>query len=802
MKKYYLEFIRDIKLLKDAFDSVSRLNKLLFISTFAFLIIIPFTINNSQIFSPHAQETKPSNISAGSEADDSTLIVGPAVVSESETKLDEDSIQAKTDKKFLTGAKVLKVPKGKAKDAIEKLKASGKYKYVEKNIKIKPVGQPMLLTQTTDGTLGSLSLSAPSTSSPIDSAIQFYLSADISNYTGTVHFTSDHPNDSLPPDYTFQLSDNGQKQNLAAAVCCNVGEDHTIKATDIATGISSSFTIHTTAAVGCEADNCRIPNDPLFYFQSYLNAAGNGMDIQALKAWIITTGSKSIVIGGIDTGIDYTHPDLSPNIWSNPGGLLNCPAGTHGFDIVGNDCDPMDDSYNSHGTATAGVMGAVGNNGIGVTGINWNSTLISFKACGGLDSSCFAGDLMAAMDYALKLKQTGVNIRVLNISIGGLGSRFQYFEDEARLLNSAGITVVVAAGNESIDASNFWPCLESAVSSNVICVGASDIRGNLTSYSNYGSVVDLNGLAPTLSTCRLNSCISSYPQPGYSSLAGTSLTTPQVAGAAALILSKNPNLTPADIKARIRASINVVPSLVGKNNTGGILNIYNALTSIVLAPTGSPTPTLPIGSTPTSAPTPKPTVTPADSISPNVSITQPSKGAIVPLGKTIVIASDATDNVKVAKVDFYASGTRKCSVNTQSSGIYNCNFRVSSTSGIVYSIYAKAYDSSGNTAQTNAIVVTSGLDTIPPLVTLTNSLNQSSVTVASILTLEATASDTVGVSKVEFYVGSQRKCSDNASPYSCNWTVPSTSNTTYTLSAKAYDYAGNASTSSVSVTSK
>ena len=100
-----------------------------------------------------------------------------------------------------------------------------------------------------------------------------------------------------------------------------------------------------------------------------------------VSAWDVTTGSRDVVIGEVDSGVDYTHPDLAANVWTNPGGIGGCAAGTHGVNVVASTCDPMDDEieYGGHGTHVAGILGAVGDNGIGVTGVNWSTTILPVK---------------------------------------------------------------------------------------------------------------------------------------------------------------------------------------------------------------------------------------------------------------------------------------------------------------------------------------------------------------------------------------------------------------------------------------
>jgi subtilisin family serine protease len=168
------------------------------------------------------------------------------------------------------------------------------------------------------------------------------------------------------------------------------------------------------------------PNDPDFSQQWALANTGQnggvpGADIHATQAWGITKGSSNIVVAVVDTGIDYTHQDLSANAWSAPSsfsvpfgnGVVTCPAGSHGFNALSGACDPFDD--NGHGTHVSGTIGAVGNNGIGVAGINWS---VNILACKFLDSTG-SGDTdgaIACMQLLKSLKDSGIKIIVSNNS--------------------------------------------------------------------------------------------------------------------------------------------------------------------------------------------------------------------------------------------------------------------------------------------------------------------------------------------------------------------------------------------------
>jgi uncharacterized repeat protein (TIGR01451 family) len=300
------------------------------------------------------------------------------------------------------------------------------------------------------------------------------------------------------------------------------------------------------------------PNDP-YYSQLYALQKVIGAE----QAWDVTTGSASIVVGVVDTGINYTHPDLAPNVWSNPGGKGNsaCAAGTHGFNALTSTCDPRDDHY--HGTHVSGTIGAVGNNGVGVTGVNWTTSIMGLKF---LDSQGYGtiSGAITAIDFAVQAKIDGVNVRVLSNSWGGLGFSKALFDE----INKAGendILFVASAGNDHAD-NDLDPHYPSSYSaSNLIAVAATDSFDRLASFSNFG-LKSVHLGAPGVSI------LSTYSD-GYAALSGTSMAAPHVAGAAALLLAQSPSLTTAQVKSAILANTEPIESLNGKTVTGGRLSL-------------------------------------------------------------------------------------------------------------------------------------------------------------------------------------------------------------------------------------
>lgn len=344
------------------------------------------------------------------------------------------------------------------------------------------------------------------------------------------------------------------------------------------------------------------PNDPSFGSlwgllntgQAIQGVTGTaGADISATWAWAKTTGSKANVVAVVDTGLDYTHPDLAGNVWSAPGSFtvtvggvtVSCAAGTHGFNAITKTCNPLDD--NGHGTHVSGTIGAVGNNGVGVAGVNWTASIMGLKFLNSRGSGTTA-DAINAIEFAIQAKKvltSQANVQVLSNSWGGGGYSSSLFA-EIQKANDNGMLFPVAAGNNKSnnDTTAYYPANYDVP--NVVAVAATDNRDLLASFSNYGlTTVDLG--APGVNI------LSTYPSNRYAWMSGTSMATPHVAGAAALVLSACGALAPSSLKDVLLANTDRVNSLVGKTVTGGRLNAYTAVTNCGGTPPEPPPPAPP-----------------------------------------------------------------------------------------------------------------------------------------------------------------------------------------------------------------
>ena len=315
-----------------------------------------------------------------------------------------------------------------------------------------------------------------------------------------------------------------------------------------------------------------LPNDPRF------GELWGLPTIHAPEAWDLTTGSRTVRVAVVDTGVEYDNADLAANVTKL------------GFDFYSGDSDPRDE--NGHGTHVAGTIGALGN-GVGVVGVNWQVDLMPIRVL----SASGSGTTATIANGFAHAAQNGA--KIVNASLGG--SSYDPVL-EAAVANAPGTLFVVAAGNGGGDrigddndafARAVYPC--NLPEPNVVCVAATDATDSLASFSNYGTT-SVDVAAPGVGIT------STYVGGIYASLSGTSMATPHVAGVAALMLARNPAATVAALRAALLASVDALPSLQGRIVTGGRVNAYRA--ALAIAPPPAVTPPAP--PSPPAAPPPPP----------------------------------------------------------------------------------------------------------------------------------------------------------------------------------------------------
>jgi subtilisin family serine protease len=384
------------------------------------------------------------------------------------------------------------------------------------------------------------------------------------------------------------------------------------------------------------------PNDPLFPQQWWMQ------NVSAPQAWDITTGSSAVVVNVNDTGIDYTHPDLYQNIWLNQreipfavgtnglrdtdkdglitfwdlnarsggrlvngsfvsdvnangyidgGDLLNDSRWENGVDNGGNgftddligwdfvnlDNDPMDD--HQHGTACAGIIGSPGNNDEGGSGIAWRVQLMATKGFDETSTSSVPEEQVAGLYYA-----ADNGARISNNSWGGGIAKRQVsiFYNAVDYARSKDVLFVAAVGNNAWNndkngGGQFFPATFDLP--NIIAVAASTQDDQLAAFSNWGlTSVDLAAPGDGIGSTIPFALDPSFPYAGF---AGTSMAAPHVAGAAALLLARNPNLSYAQLKDAIMSSVDPLPAFAGKTVSGGRLNVYKALAGVPSPASGS-----------------------------------------------------------------------------------------------------------------------------------------------------------------------------------------------------------------------
>lgn len=325
----------------------------------------------------------------------------------------------------------------------------------------------------------------------------------------------------------------------------------------------------------------QFPNDSLFFQLSGLHQT-SGPDIDGPEGWGIHTDCRAMSVAILDTGIDFTHPDLASNIYVNPkeipnNGIDDDANGwiddVRGWNFVDGTASAMDD--NLHGTHVAGIIGAIGDNNSGVTGICWKASLIPVKFLDD-EGAGFNSDAIEGIDYAIS-----IGAKVINASFGS-STYSANFKDAIDRAAAAGVLFVTAAGNDGAnnDSTDSYPA--NYTSPNILSVAAVTASDALASFSNYGATrvhlaapgASILSTFPTTATPQMTAIGKTS---SYEKVSGTSMAAPYVAGAAALLRSFDPTLTYAAARSRILNGADTIPGLSGKVAGSRRLNLRKTL---------------------------------------------------------------------------------------------------------------------------------------------------------------------------------------------------------------------------------
>ncbi|WP_020589444.1 S8 family serine peptidase [Desulfobacter curvatus] len=473
-----------------------------------------------------------------------------------------------------------------------------------------------------------------------------------------------------------------------------------------------------------------VPNDERYPSQWHLPI------ISAPGGWDLTTGSPSVPIAIIDSGVDPTHPDLAGNLIA-------------GYNFLGNNTDTQD--VLGHGTAVAGSAAAMTNNDIGVASVAWNSPIMPLVVLNANNYATYY-DIAQAINYA-----ADQGVRIMNISIGG--SSYSYtLQAAVNYAWNKGAVIFACAHNYSTD-TPYYP----AACTNVVAVSATTSSDTFANFSNYGDWIDISAPGTYILTTTRGG--------GYGNWNGTSFSSPITAGVAALILSANPSLTNAQVVEILTRNADDLGS-TGFDNYFGYGRV-NALQSILAA---------------------LPAVPDEDTIDPSVAITSPQNDTTV--NGSLTVSVSAVDERGVDRVELYVDGELLSSDTTSP---YTFAWDTYGYANSDHQLLAVAYDTAGNDGWSSVITVTvaneSDSDTTAPLVVITSI--QGGALVSGGITVDVSAADEGGVVLVELYLDGVLFDEDITSPYSFFWDTTAYANGTYELVAVAYDTVGNLGQSDV-----
>lgn len=475
-----------------------------------------------------------------------------------------------------------------------------------------------------------------------------------------------------------------------------------------------------------------VPNDPLFGSQWHHTA------INSIAAWDISTGSTSVPIAMIDSGVN-THSDFTGKLLPGWSFLL---ANNNTADVLG------------HGTATAGTAAAIGNNANGVAGVAWQNPIMPIVILNSSDSATYS-DIASAITYA-----ADHGVRIINISIGG-SSASSTVQNAVNYAWNKGAVVFASAMNNATSMP-YYP----AACDHVVAVSATEPGDTLAGFSNFGSWIDLAAPGDNIATTDQGG--------GYSTWYGTSFSSPIVAGVGALALSINPNLTAQGLVDLLEKNADDIGDPGFDQSFGwGRVNAYK----VAIAAAASVS---------------------SDSIAPTVSIAAPAAGSVVT--GTVQIVGSATDNLSVVAVELWVDGqfsaacssmTFTCALNTGviTAGNHTLTVKAFDAAGNVGT--ASVQITVGSTSPTTTV------DTVSPTVQVQNPLNNSLVN--GNVQVRAAVSDNVGVTQVGFYIDGVLKSSLTAAPWAYTWNTKKSAKGSHTITVKAWDAAGNVGTSSITV---
>ncbi len=474
-----------------------------------------------------------------------------------------------------------------------------------------------------------------------------------------------------------------------------------------------------------------VPNDTSYGSQWHYPKVG------LPTAWDATTGSAAVIVAVVDTGVELTDAELDSKITT---------GANAGYDFANGDTNPADD--HGHGTHVAGTIAAETNNATGVAGVCWACKIMAVKVLDSTGSGSML-DVAAGIDWA---RTHGA--KVVNLSLGSLSSNATLQTAVTNAYN-AGLVVVGAAGNNAGDAdtsddSVMYP----GAYANAIAVGATDSTDTIASFSNYGPQIDV--AAPGVSI------LSTLLGSGYASWSGTSMATPHVAGAAALLASAGIT-DPATIRARLTSTATDLGAAGFDNSYGyGRINVHLAI----------------------------------DTANPTLALTAPANGATVG-GAAVAISAHASDALSgVQKVRFTMDGGAAVDDTTAP---YATTWNTTGYSNGSHAVAAQATDNAGNVSTHSINVTVSNSESNPPTVNITSPPPGATLAGASI-TLAATASDDSGFQKVRFWAGSTYLGYDSSFPYSKTWNSTLGLNGKYTIKAESVDIYNNTASQQFTVT--